>query len=177
MATTTASSPATTVTQPLREVAREYDAAPDKLAGYAALLSIYGAGITGFGLFLRKTGRRLPDRVDPVDVALMGVATFKLSRLISRDAVTGVVRAPFTRRKGHGKGPEVMDQPRGTGMRRAVGELLTCPFCISQWLATLLAGSFVVAPAATRLAAGTLTAVTVADVLQYAHTALQESTD
>jgi hypothetical protein len=175
MATTT--SPTETVAEPLREVAREYDAAPDKLAGYAALLGIYGAGITGFGLFLRRTGRRLPSRVDPVDVALLGVATFKLSRLISRDAVTGVVRAPFTRRKGDGKGSEVMDAPRGTGMRRAVGELLTCPFCISQWLATVLAGSYVVAPNATRLAAGTLSAITVADVLQYAHTALQDAAD
>lgn len=166
-----------TVAEPLREVAREYDAPPDKLAGYAALLSIYGTGITAFGIFLRRSGRKLPKRVDPVDVALMGVATFKLSRLISRDAVTGVVRAPFTTRNKDGKGSEIMDKPRGKGLRRAVGELLTCPFCVSQWIGTLLAGSYVVAPNATRLAAGTLSAVTIADVLQYAHTSLQESVD
>lgn len=175
MATNT--SPAAAVTEPLRAVAREYDEQPERLAGYAALLAIYGTGIGGFGLFLRRTGRRLPRRVDPADVALLGVATFKLSRLISRDAVTGVVRAPFTTRKRRLKGPEVQDAPRGTGLRRAVGELLTCPFCISQWLATILAGSYVVAPDATRMAAATLSAVTVADVLQYAHTALQDSVD
>lgn len=171
-------SPAAAVTEPLREVAREYDdEQPERLAGYAALLAIYGAGIGGFAAFLRRSGRRLPKRVDPADVALLGVATFKLSRLISRDAVTGVVRAPFTTRKGKLKGAEVRDAPRGRGMRRAVGELLTCPFCISQWLATVLAGSYVVAPDATRMAAATLSAVTVADVLQYAHTALQDTVD
>jgi hypothetical protein len=176
MATTT-TSPAAPVTEPLREIAREYDAPPDKLAGYAALLAVYGTGIAGFSVFLRRTGRRLPERVDPADVALLGVATFKLSRLISRDAVTGVVRAPFTTRRGNALGPEVHDKPRGRGMRRAIGELLTCPFCVSQWLGTVLAGTFVVAPRATRVAAATLTAVTVADGLQYAHTALQAAAD
>jgi len=58
-----------------------------------------------------------------------------------------------------------------------VGELLTCPFCISQWIATALGGAYVVAPDATRMASATLTAVTVADVLQYAHTALQDTVD
>jgi hypothetical protein len=175
MATTT--SPANAVTEPLREVAREYQAAPDKLAGYGALLATYGAGVVGFAAFLRTSGRKLPRRIDPADVALLGVATFKLSRLISRDAVTGVVRAPFTTRAGHGKASEVQDKPRGRGVRRAVGELLTCPFCISQWIATVLGGAYVVAPDATRMAAATLTAVTVADVLQYAHTALQDAVD
>ncbi len=145
MATTT-TSPVAPVTEPLREMAREYDAAPDKLAGYAALLAVYGTGVTGFGLFMRRTGRRLPDRVDPSDVVLLGVATFKLSRFISRDAVTGVVRAPFTTRRANATGSEVHDKPRGKGLRRAIGELLTCPFCISQWLGTVLAGAFVVTP-------------------------------
>ncbi|MEY2475836.1 MAG: hypothetical protein QOG87_1151 [Actinomycetota bacterium] len=176
MATTTAS-PAPSVPQPLVEVAREYDADPEKLAGYAALLAVYGTAIGGFSLFLRRTGRRLPERIEPSDVVLLGAATFKLSRLISRDAVTGVVRAPFTTRRANARGPEVYDKPRGRGMRRAIGELLTCPFCVSQWLGTLLAGSFVVAPRATRTAAAALTAVTVADVLQYGHTALQKAAD
>ncbi|MEY2567967.1 MAG: hypothetical protein QOE35_2496 [Actinomycetota bacterium] len=175
MATTT--SPATAVTEPLRAVAREYKAEPDRLAGYGALLATYAAGIAAFASFLRMSGRRLPRKVDPADVALLGVATFKLSRLISRDAVTGVVRAPFTTRAGQGKGSEIQDKPRGRGLRRAVGELITCPFCISQWLATILGGAYVVAPDATRMAAATLTAVTVADALQYAHTALQDTVD
>jgi hypothetical protein len=166
------------VKEPLRAVAEEYEGADaEKLASYAGVLATYGLSVAGFSLFLRRRGNRLPTRVDPVDVVLLGTATFKLSRLISRDAVTGVLRAPFTRRKGRGKGAEVLDVPRGLGARRAVGELLTCPFCVSQWLATALGGAFVVAPDATRMAAATLTAVTVADVLQYAHTALQKTAD
>ena len=173
MATTTTS--IAPVAEPLRDVAREYDADPERLAGYAALIGVYSAGIAGFGLYLRASGRRLPRRIPPTDVALLGVATFKLSRLVSRSSVTGVVRAPFTRRKGRLKGPEVQDLPRGRGMRRSVGELLTCPFCIAQWLGTLLVGSYAVAPDGTRMAATALSAVAVADVLQYGHAALQEA--
>lgn len=173
----TSTTPIAPVAEPLREVAREYDADPERLAGYAALIGIYSAGITGFGLYLRRSGRRLPTKVDPADVALLGVATFKLSRLVSRASVTGVVRAPFTRRKGHLKGPEVQDAPRGRGMRRSVGELLTCPFCIAQWLGTILVGSYAVAPDGTRLAATALSAVAIADALQYGHAALQEAVD
>jgi hypothetical protein len=164
--------------EPLLELAKHYQGAePEKLAGYAWLLATYGLSVAGFAMFLRRRGQRLPSHVDPVDVLLLGTATFKLSRLISRDAVTGVLRAPFTRRTGKGKGSEVMDVPRGRGARRAIGELLTCPFCVSQWVATAMGGAYVVAPDATRMAAATLTAVTVADVLQYAHTAMQESVE
>lgn len=175
MATSTA--PIAPVAEPLRDVAEAYDADPERLAGYAALMALYGVGITAFGLALRRSGRRLPATIPPGDVALLGVATFKLSRLLSRSSVAGVVRAPFTRRKGRLKGPEVQDAPRGGGMRRSVGELLTCPFCVAQWIGTALAGAYVVAPDATRMASATLSAVAVADVLQYAHAALQDAVD
>ena len=173
----TSTTPIAPVTEPLRDVAREYDADPASLAGHAALIGIYTAGITGFSLYLRRTGRRWPTRVEPSDVALLGVATFKLSRLLSRASVTGVVRAPFTRRKGRLKGPEVQDVPRGRGLRRSVGELFTCPFCIAQWIGTALTGAYVISPDATRTAAAALSAVALADVLQYGHTALQQAVD
>ena len=63
------------------------------------------------------------------DIALGALATQKLSRLISKDKVTSFVRAPFTRfeeKAGHG---EVFEEPRGTGLRYATGELLVCRYC------------------------------------------------
>ncbi len=87
-----------------------------------------------------RSGRRIPERVGVGDLVLMGVATHKLSRLITKDRVTSFARAPFTRYEepaGHG---EIEEHARGTGMRRAVGQLLTCPYCISQWVAGGLHG-------------------------------------
>jgi hypothetical protein len=162
------------VTTELHEVGAAYAGdANVELGGYAAVVSAY-IGLVGlFALLFRRSGRRLPQGVPLSDIGLLGVATFKLSRLVTRAKVTAFLRAPFTHYRGHGKGAEVNERARGEGVQRAVGELVTCPFCTAQWLATGLAGAYVLSPEATRLAGATLAAVTIADGLQYAHTALQ----
>jgi uncharacterized protein DUF1360 len=63
---------------------------------------------------------------------------------------------------------------RGTGLRKAVGALITCPFCLAVWVATAFVFGLVLAPRATRLAASVLVAVTGADVLHLAYAALEE---
>ncbi|WP_423509521.1 DUF1360 domain-containing protein [Streptomyces xinghaiensis] len=67
-----------------------------------------------------------------------------------------------------------MDEPQGHGPRRAVGDLLACPFCLSVWISGALVCSYAVAPRPTRLAASGLTAVAVSDWLQYAWTFTQD---
>jgi hypothetical protein len=143
---------------------------------YAALAVGYGGLVGGIVVAARRWGRR-PPRLGAGDIALMGIATFKVSRVLSRDRVTAWLRAPFTDFERPGEGNEIIDKPKGTGMQRAMGELMSCPFCLSQWIGTILAGGYVLAPDATRLAASGLVAITISDVLQYAHTALQQSTD
>jgi hypothetical protein len=123
------------------------------------------------GLVHRHGG--LPDRPDGRDVALLCVATHKLSRLVTKDTVTAVVRAPFTEfAEPSGEG-EVHEEVRGRGLRHAVGELLTCPFCLSVWAATILAFGLVLAPRATRLGMTVLTAVAGSDFLQLAYATAQ----
>jgi hypothetical protein len=63
---------------------------------------------------------------------------------------------------------------RGSGPRKALGELLTCPFCVGQWVATSFVLGLVLAPRATRLVASTFTAVAAADFLQLAYTAAED---
>jgi hypothetical protein len=145
-----------------------------ELGPYAALLAVYSTLVVGFGVWYRRSGRRLPRRVPAADVLLLGVATFRTSRLLTRDRVTAVVRAPFTRYEGPGKGQEVLEEPRGRGLRRAVGQLIACPFCFAQWIGTALVCLELVAPRLARVVTATMTAVTVSDGLQYAHTALQQ---
>jgi hypothetical protein len=159
------------------DAARYDDQGEVPLGGYAALASVFGASAGAFALLARHRGVRLPQEVPPWDVALLGAATYKTSRLLTRDKITSFVRAPFTRRAGDGEASEVMDEPRGSGVRRAVGDLVSCPFCIAAWAAGALVCSYATAPRFTRLVCGGLGALTVADWLQYAWTWTQETTE
>jgi hypothetical protein len=150
--------------------------APDgqpPLAGYATLMAVFTSMVGGLTWGARRGGRGLPERVPAGDLALLAVATHKASRLIAKDRVTSVVRAPFTRLEGEGGPGEVEEQPRGSGLRLAIGELLVCPYCLGLWVATGLAAGLVLAPRPTRWIASVLSAVFAADVLQIAYKQLE----
>jgi hypothetical protein len=145
---------------------------PRPLGGYATLLSGYSAGVVALAWALRRRGR-LPERIPAADLALLAVATHKLSRVVTKDSVMAVVRAPFTRfDEPIGEG-EVNEEVRGTGVRHAAGELLTCPFCFGQWIATAFVGAYAFAPRATRLVASVFAILAGSDALQFAYTGLR----
>ncbi|HWF51403.1 MAG TPA: DUF1360 domain-containing protein [Solirubrobacteraceae bacterium] len=139
------------------------------LRGYAVLMGVFASLAGAFSLWLRSTGRKLPERVDPGDLAVLTVATHKASRLLTKDKVTSTVRAPFTRFQANEGAGEVSEAARGTGVRRALGELLVCPYCVAMWIAAGFAAGLVVAPRATRLAASVLTILFGSDLLQIAY--------
>src|ERR1700676_1173705 len=106
------------------------------LGNYAGLVALFGASVAAF-LAARKDS--LPDRLDLQDLLLLGLATQKLSRVATRSRVGSPLRAPFTKfERSAGKG-EVEEEPRGTGLRRTIGELVTCPYCLGTWIASGLA--------------------------------------
>ena len=146
------------------------------LGSYAALMGVYALVVAAFAAFLRLTGRKLPERVALSDLALAAVATHKVSRRVAKDPVTSPLRAPFTRFAGTTGPAELKEEVRGTGLRKAVGELITCPFCLSQWVATAFMFGYVVAPRVTRLAAATFGALAGADFLQFAYSAAEQKT-
>jgi Protein of unknown function (DUF1360) len=139
------------------------------LGGYATLMAAFAAAAGGFAVWVRGSGKELPERLPSGDLALMTVATHKASRLITKDRVTSTVRAPFTRFEGDAGPGEVSEAARGRGLRRALGELLVCPYCVGLWIATALAAGFVVAPRPTRWIASVLSATFGSDVLQIAY--------
>jgi hypothetical protein len=51
----------------------------------------------------------------------------EVARILAHDRVLSVVRAPFTRHQGTSGHGEVDEDPRGTGLQLAVGELLVWP--------------------------------------------------
>jgi hypothetical protein len=151
----------------LAEIAAEYDGGRTPLAEYAGFMGAYAGAFAGFLALARASGRTLP-RLGWSDVALLGMATHKMSRLLSKQRVAAPLRAPFTEYRGWGGPAEVEERPRGEGARRALGELLLCPYCLDQWIAGGFVAGSVLAPRATRLVASLFASVAVADFLQVA---------
>jgi hypothetical protein len=118
---------------------------PRPVAGYTALLGTYTFGSAVAVATLR--GRRdSVRRLDLRTIVLLAIATEHLSRLIAKDSITAVVRRPFTRFvEATGEG-EVNEEVVGAGLRHAVGEMLTCPFCLAQWVASALVAGTVAVP-------------------------------
>jgi hypothetical protein len=149
------------------------------LGGYLAVLGWYAGG-TGAGAVwaaVRRRGRPGGIQFAPWDVVQMAVATHKLSRMIAKDAVLSPLRAPFTRYQGLSAPGELAEEVRGDGWRHSVGELLTCPMCLGQWVATGLGIGMLTAPRAARVALAIMTAVAGADFLQHGYVRLQQSTE
>ncbi|HEV7162588.1 MAG TPA: DUF1360 domain-containing protein [Solirubrobacteraceae bacterium] len=144
------------------------------LGSYAALTGVFGAGLSGALLALRASGRELPERLGLADVLLVGIASHKLSRMTTKDKATSFLRAPFTRFQADAGHAEVSEEPRGSGARRAIGELLICPYCLAQWITAAMSVGLVAAPRQTRFIAAIYAELTLADFLQLAYRAAEE---
>jgi hypothetical protein len=135
------------------------------LPEYAALAATFGGALTGF---LVLAGRRLPERVSLTDTVRIGLASYKVGRLIAKDRVTTFVRAPVT------EDPDATE-PKPEGAARALGELVTCPHCIGLWVASAFTYSLVLFPRQTRLVTTIFGGQAVADFLNAAFVRLHES--
>jgi hypothetical protein len=141
------------------------------LSGYFALASGYAVVLVGALAVARRHRGEFPGAPSALDLATSGVAVYKLSRVIAKDDITAFVRAPFvTCVSSNG---ELREEPRGSGLRRATGELLTCPLCLAMWCGGALAVGHVGAPGPTRAVAFTLATSAIAELLQLAHSATE----
>lgn len=136
------------------------------MAAHLGLIAAYNGGIL-IALLAAKRAGRLRGRPGAGEILLGALATQRLSRLVTKDRVTAALRAPFTTYQGEGGPGEVEEAPRGRGLRRAIGELLVCPFCIAQWIGAGFACAWLFAPRVTRFVAGLFSLVAVADLLQF----------
>jgi hypothetical protein len=167
------------LTRPVRRWARhqerEYtNGAERPLAGDLGAMGVYLGLVSAGAAAVRAGGRELPDRIPVGDALMLTVATFRLARRLAKDPVTSPIRAPFTQFQGPSGHAEIAEEVREHGgVKHAVGELLTCPFCLAQWVGTAFVFGYATAPKATRLAALTMTMVAGSDVLQFAYDAIQ----
>jgi hypothetical protein len=156
-----------------REIERRYGREDAALGGYATMLGAFAVSAAVATFAARRSGRR-PAALSPFELGCMALATHKVSRLVAKDAVTSPLRAPFARFEGPAGDAELAEEVTGSGIRKAVGELLTCPFCIGPWAAATFMAGHTFAPTLTRAAANVLSAVAVSDFLQLGYAAAQE---
>ncbi|MFN2469051.1 MAG: DUF1360 domain-containing protein [Gaiellaceae bacterium] len=135
---------------------------------YAALVGVYSGALATAGLFARVL-RREPACDTPLDFVILSAASFKVARVISHDRVASFVRKPLVEGTAYdGEG----EQPAGSGMQRALGELVTCTRCIGTWTAAGLASTQILAPGFGRLLTWSLAASAANDFLQGAFSVL-----
>jgi hypothetical protein len=110
---------------------------------YAALIALYNLLFGGFLLFYRKRDNTL-ERMSPLDMAMLGLATLRMAKLISEDEIAAVLREPVSEDVN---GQKV---PQGGGLRRSLGKLLLCPTCTGTWIAAFLTYALHLWPRQTR---------------------------
>lgn len=159
------------------ELVRGYGGDELPLAGYAALVGAYGAAFAVLLVATKNAERPQRERIGLADMLLLGAATYKLSRLIAKDRVLAPLRAPFVEYEDSAGANELQEKSRGQGIQRAIGDLITCPYCLSVWAATALTFGLMLNPRVTRLIGSVLATTSVADALNMVHAAAKKAAD
>ncbi|MEA2426995.1 MAG: hypothetical protein QOF37_623 [Thermoleophilaceae bacterium] len=146
----------TTETQP--EAHRETDDRPTEPIDYAALNAVYGVLLTALLVTTRDRARE--DPIQGRELIPISAATFALAKVVAREKIGTWLRDPFVEVENGRR------RPRGTRLRRAVGELLTCTRCVGAWSALAVVGLRVADPATGRTVANVLAASAANDWLQ-----------
>src|SRR5215203_1859877 len=83
------------VSRTVRREADAYRRDEDRpLGGYVVVMAVFAALVAGAAGLATATGRRLPAGFGPWDLLLLTAGTHKLSRTITKDAVTSPLRTP-----------------------------------------------------------------------------------
>jgi len=129
---------------------------------YAGIMGTFVGGLALAGALARLLDRDPRDH-NALDLTVLGLATFKAARTISRDEVTSFIREPFVEGEAHDGGEEPIESG---DIRQAIGELVTCSRCIGTWVAAGLGTTQILAPRFGRILTWTLAAAGLNDWLQ-----------
>src|ERR687892_192795 len=143
------------------------------LAEYAMMLAFYLASVAALTGVALERGK-LPRKFGMLDLAALGTATHKLSRIVAKDRITSILRAPFVNYIRSAGAGEVEEEPRGRGIQRGIGQLISCPYCMAPWCATALGFGLVLAPRVTRFFTAILGSVAISDFLHRAYLKTKE---
>lgn len=133
---------------------------------YSALSAAF---MSVFALFHLLTRRKREVRLTPMDLAMMGFATYRLGRLVAYDKVMEAFRSMFAQTVPDPSGAgESVEPRRGSGVQEAIGELLCCPICVGTWVAAGLVYALQLAPRPARVFLSITSAIGIAELLNAA---------
>ncbi len=137
---------------------------------YTTLSGIFMALFAGFNLLNRKNKEQ---RLTPLDYIQLGFASYRLGRMVSYDKVMEGYRAPFVETTPDPTGMGMTTEPRGSGVRHAIGDLICCPICVGTWIAAGLVYGLNLLPKPTRVFLNITSSIGLAELLDAATEALE----
>ncbi len=118
---------------------------------YALLNASY---LVGLGALAWSASQADPERLSALEAGEFVLATFALADSLAHEKIAHWIREPFVE--------ETTDhrpaRPRGSGLRYAVGELLSCSRCVGTWSALGLMSLRLASPPAARAVTSVLAA-------------------
>jgi hypothetical protein len=133
----------------------------EKRLTYTAISGLFLAVLAAFSLLTRRKGKD----VRPFDLALLGLSSYRMGRLVAYDLAMEGLRAPFTQTVPDPTGAGDTVQPKGSGWRRAIGDLIACPICAGTWIAAALVYGLELAPRPTRVLMAIMSAIGLGELL------------
>jgi Protein of unknown function (DUF1360) len=91
------------------------------------------------------------DNIGALKLLVFGLAAYRAANVLSNEAVTKPLRAPFVEESE--KDGKVVEKPKNSGFKGAMGHLIYCPSCTGLWLSAALVYSYVFFPGPTFLVA------------------------
>ena len=131
---------------------------PTEPVDYAALNAVWASLATGVLLATSE------DAPPASELPVFGLATFALTKALAKEKVGTWVRDPLI--------DEETRRPKGTRLRYAAGELLSCTRCLGTWSSLGLIALRVARPREGRILAGVLATAGINDWLQSGFTLL-----
>ena len=136
---------------------------PTEPVDYAALNAVWATLATGVLLATRE------DAPPRAELPVIALATFSLTKALAKEKVGTWVRDPLV--------DEDSRKPKGSGLRYAAGELLTCTRCLGTWSSLGLVGLRLARPREGRILTTVLASAGLNDWLQSGFTLLTSRTN
>jgi len=127
------------------------------------LAGVFLGGVGGFSALLAWRDEQV--QTTPLDLVMLGLATYRSGRLIAYERVAAPLREPVTETVPDGSGAGEAVVATGEGWRWAFGELVSCPVCVGTWVAAGLVYGLHLAPRPTRTYLAVMSATGLAQLL------------
>lgn len=127
------------------------------------LAGVFLSGLAGFSTLLARRDEQV--QIAPLDLLMLGLATYRSGRLVAFERVAAPLREPVTETVPDGSGAGETVVATGEGWRWALGELVSCPVCVGTWVAAGLVYGLHLAPRPTRTYLAIMSATGVAQLL------------